>query len=70
MINISSVGGKFAVATYGAYAGAKFAREAVSDSLRREVAPLGYRWSWSRPAASAPRWLPAGSRQRTTWLPR
>lgn len=41
VINISSVGGKVAMATYGAYAGAKFALEAVSDSLRREVAPLG-----------------------------
>ncbi|MFE4646409.1 SDR family NAD(P)-dependent oxidoreductase [Streptomyces sp. NPDC056730] len=43
VINISSIGGKFAMATYGAYAGAKFALEAVSDSLRREVAPLGVR---------------------------
>ncbi|MET4922422.1 SDR family oxidoreductase [Streptomyces sp. PSRA5] len=43
VINISSVGGKVAMATYGAYAGAKFALEAVSDSLRREVAPLGVR---------------------------
>ncbi|MBO3676068.1 SDR family NAD(P)-dependent oxidoreductase [Streptomyces sp. NEAU-YJ-81] len=41
VINISSIGGKVAMATYGAYAGAKFALEAVSDSLRREVAPLG-----------------------------
>lgn len=41
VINISSIGGKYAMATYGAYAGAKFALEAVSDSLRREVAPLG-----------------------------
>jgi NAD(P)-dependent dehydrogenase (short-subunit alcohol dehydrogenase family) len=41
VINISSVGGRVAMATYGAYAGAKFALEAVSDSLRREVAPLG-----------------------------
>lgn len=41
VINISSVGGKIAMATYGAYAGAKFALEAVSDALRREVAPLG-----------------------------
>ena len=41
VINISSVGGKAAMPTYGAYAGAKFALEAVSDSLRREVAPLG-----------------------------
>ncbi len=41
VINISSIGGKAAMATYGAYAGTKFALEAVSDSLRREVAPLG-----------------------------
>ncbi|MEU2210732.1 SDR family oxidoreductase [Streptomyces hygroscopicus] len=41
VINISSIGGKFAMATYGAYAGTKFALEAVSDSLRREVGPLG-----------------------------
>lgn len=41
IVNISSVGGKIAMATYGAYAGAKFALEAVSDSLRRELAPHG-----------------------------
>jgi NAD(P)-dependent dehydrogenase (short-subunit alcohol dehydrogenase family) len=41
VINISSVGGKAAMPTYGAYAGTKFALEAVSDSLRREVEPLG-----------------------------
>jgi NAD(P)-dependent dehydrogenase (short-subunit alcohol dehydrogenase family) len=41
VINISSIGGKAAMPTYGAYAGAKFALEAVSDSLRREVTPLG-----------------------------
>jgi NAD(P)-dependent dehydrogenase (short-subunit alcohol dehydrogenase family) len=41
VVNITSVGGKVAMATYGAYAGAKFALEAVSDSLRREVAQFG-----------------------------
>ena len=41
VVNISSVGGKVAMATYGPYAATKFALEAVSDSLRREVAPLG-----------------------------
>ncbi|MCF6470607.1 SDR family oxidoreductase [Nonomuraea sp. MG754425] len=41
VINISSIGGKAAMPTYGAYAGAKFALEAVSDALRREIAPLG-----------------------------
>jgi short-subunit dehydrogenase len=37
VVNITSVGGKFALPTYGAYAGSKFALEAVSDALRREV---------------------------------
>jgi NAD(P)-dependent dehydrogenase (short-subunit alcohol dehydrogenase family) len=41
VVNISSVGGKVAMATYGPYAATKFALEAVSDSLRRELAPLG-----------------------------
>jgi short-subunit dehydrogenase len=41
VINISSVGGKVAMATYGPYAGTKFALEAVSDSLRREITPFG-----------------------------
>ena len=41
VVNISSVGGKIAMATYGPYAATKFALEAVSDSLRREVEPLG-----------------------------
>lgn len=39
--NISSLGGKVALATYAPYASTKFALEAASDALRREVAPLG-----------------------------
>ena len=41
MINVSSVGGRMAMPTYGPYASAKFALEAVSDALRREIAPFG-----------------------------
>jgi NAD(P)-dependent dehydrogenase (short-subunit alcohol dehydrogenase family) len=41
VVNISSVGGKIAMGTYGPYAATKFALEAISDSLRREVAPHG-----------------------------
>ena len=41
IVNVSSIGGKVAMATYGPYAATKFALEAVSDALRREVGPLG-----------------------------
>lgn len=41
VVNISSVGGKVALPTYPAYAGSKFALEALSDSLRREVRDFG-----------------------------
>ena len=41
VVNISSVGGKVVLPTYGAYAGSKFALEAVSDALRREVGTGG-----------------------------
>ena len=41
VVNISSVGGKVAMASYGPYAATKFALEAVSDSLRREISAYG-----------------------------
>jgi NAD(P)-dependent dehydrogenase (short-subunit alcohol dehydrogenase family) len=41
VVNISSVGGKVVLPTYGAYAGSKFALEAVSDALRRELSEVG-----------------------------
>jgi NAD(P)-dependent dehydrogenase (short-subunit alcohol dehydrogenase family) len=59
VVNISSVGGRIAMATYGPYASAKFALEAVSDSLRREIAPFGVQWSWSNRAPCVRKW-PAG----------
>lgn len=41
IVNISSLNGKLSMAGYGAYAGSKFAMEAVSDALRNELAPHG-----------------------------
>ncbi|MEV0266815.1 SDR family NAD(P)-dependent oxidoreductase [Streptomyces sp. NPDC050617] len=41
IVNISSVGGVAALPVFGAYAGTKFALEAASDSLRREVSAHG-----------------------------
>lgn len=53
VVNITSVGGRVAMGTYGAYAGAKFALEAVSDSLRREVGRLGVKVVVVQPGAVA-----------------
>lgn len=41
VVMMSSVGGRLAQPTYGAYSGSKFALEAVSDALRRELVPQG-----------------------------
>ena len=41
LVNVSSIGGRVAFPTYGAYAAAKFALEGLSDVLRREVGRLG-----------------------------
>lgn len=43
LVNVSSVAGKVSMAGWSPYAGGKFALEAVSDSLRREVASRGVR---------------------------
>ena len=41
IVNIGSIGGKVAFPLAGAYAASKFAMEAITDSLRRELRPWG-----------------------------
>jgi NAD(P)-dependent dehydrogenase (short-subunit alcohol dehydrogenase family) len=41
IVNISSIGGRVALPLMGPYAASKFALEAISDSLRRELAAHG-----------------------------
>jgi NAD(P)-dependent dehydrogenase (short-subunit alcohol dehydrogenase family) len=41
IVNVSSIGGRIALPLAGPYAASKFALEAISDSLRREVAQFG-----------------------------
>ena len=41
IVNVSSIGGRIALPLVGPYAASKFALEAVSDSLRRELRPWG-----------------------------
>jgi NAD(P)-dependent dehydrogenase (short-subunit alcohol dehydrogenase family) len=53
VVNVSSIGGLVAGPTFGAYAASKFALEALSDALRREVAGLGIRVVVIEPGAVA-----------------
>ena len=53
IVNVSSIGGLVAGPTYGAYSGSKFALEAVSDALRREVRHLGVEVVLVEPGAIA-----------------
>jgi NAD(P)-dependent dehydrogenase (short-subunit alcohol dehydrogenase family) len=40
IVNMSSIGGRSALPMFGPYSASKFALEAVTDALRRELAPL------------------------------
>jgi len=52
IINVSSIGGRIASVINGPYCASKFALEALSDTLRLEVAPFGVRVVVIEPGAS------------------
>lgn len=51
LVNVTSGLGKVAVPYLGAYSAAQFAKEAISDALRRELAPMGIAVSVVSPGA-------------------
>jgi NAD(P)-dependent dehydrogenase (short-subunit alcohol dehydrogenase family) len=53
IVNISSISGRFAIPLTAPYAASKFAIEAVSDALRREVGPHGVHVACVEPGAIA-----------------
>jgi NAD(P)-dependent dehydrogenase (short-subunit alcohol dehydrogenase family) len=53
IVNIGSVGGKVAAPLLSPYAGSKFALEGITDSLRRELRPLGVHVAIVEPGAVA-----------------
>ncbi len=52
IINVSSISGKISTPMTGAYSASKFAIEAISDSLRLELAPFGVRVVVIEPSSS------------------
>lgn len=68
VVNISSISGKMASPFLGPYASSKYAVEALSDSLRRELKPFGVKVSVIEPGPIAtPIWeksLESGTRRK------
>ncbi len=53
VVNISSIGGRVSAPLFGPYSASKFALEALSDSLRRELRPFGMHVAVVQPGAIA-----------------
>jgi NAD(P)-dependent dehydrogenase (short-subunit alcohol dehydrogenase family) len=63
IVFVSSIGGRIALPFNGPYSASKFAIEAIGDSLRRELAPLGVEVALVEPGAVAtPIWERGASR--------
>jgi NAD(P)-dependent dehydrogenase (short-subunit alcohol dehydrogenase family) len=61
IVNVSSIGGRVALPLAGPYAASKFAIEAITDSLRRELRPWGIHVAAVEPGAVAtPIWQKGG----------
>ena len=73
VINVGSVSGRVSPPYLGTYSATKFAVRAVSDSLRRELAPFGVQVSLLEPGPiQTPIWqksLEAGAQMRATFSP-
>lgn len=62
IVNMSSIGGRVALPLLGPYAASKFALEALSDSLRRELRPWGIEVSLIEPGGiTTPIWAKSGA---------
>jgi NAD(P)-dependent dehydrogenase (short-subunit alcohol dehydrogenase family) len=67
IINVSSVSGRISTPVMGAYSASKFAIEAISDTLRLELAPFGIRVVMIEPGPSPTEiWKTSMERARAT----
>ena len=60
IVNVSSIGGFVGMPGLGLYCASKFALEGLSESLRRELAPLGIHVTIVEPGALRTRWAAGG----------
>lgn len=66
IVNVSSIGGLTAFPTYGYYHATKFAVEGLSQSLAKEVEPLGIHVTLVEPGSFRTDWAGRSATERTT----
>ncbi|MCE4941773.1 oxidoreductase [Streptomyces albulus] len=69
IVQMSSMGGRFAFAGVGAYCASKFALEGLSEALAAEVAPLGIKVLIVEPGAFRTGFAAAGALRQSAALP-